>query len=103
MMSGIYIMVTKDGYRVSASNQFVYLFGSYNDDSMNYNLETEILQKIFGNCAVLETAKDAIESAKCISKTLNETEDGIMFIDSYGKYTFEELLNGRANQKGSDS
>jgi hypothetical protein len=103
MMSGIYIMVTKDGYRVSASNQFVYLFGSYNDDSMNYNLETEVLQKIFGNCAVLETAKDAIESAKCISKTLNETEDGIMFIDSYGKYTFEELLDGRANKKGSNS
>ena len=102
-MSGIYIMVTKDGYRVSASDQFVYLFGSYNDDSMNYNLETEILQKIFGNCAVLETAKDAIESAKCISKTLNETEYGIMFIDSYGKYTFEELLDGRANKKGSDS
>jgi hypothetical protein len=102
-MSGIYILVTKDGYRVSASNEFVYLFGSYNDDSMNYNLETEVLQKIFGNCAVLETAKDAIESAKCISKTLNETEDGIMFIDSYGKYTFEELLDGRANKKGSDS
>ena len=102
-MDGIYIMVTKDGYRVAASDQFVYLFGSYNDDSMNYNLETEVLQKIFGNCAVLETAKDAIESAKCISKTLNETEDGIMFIDSYGKYTFEELLDGRANKKGSNS
>ena len=102
-MDGIYIMVTKDGYRVAASDQFVYLFGSYNDDSMNYNLETEVLQKIFGNCAVLETAKDAIESAKCISKTLNETEDGIMFIDSYGKYTFEELLNGRANKKSSNS
>jgi len=102
-MSGIYILVTKDGYRVSASNEFVYLFGSYNDDSMNYNLETEVLQKIFGNCAVLETAKDAIESAKCISKTINETEDGIMFIDSYGKYTFKELIDGRANKKGSDS
>ena len=102
-MSGIYVMVTKDGYRVAASDQFIYLYGSYNDDSMNYNLETEVLQTIFGNCAVLETAKDAIESAKCISKTLNETEDGIMFIDSYGKYTFEELLDGRANKKGSDS
>ena len=102
-MNGIYVLVTKDGYRVAASDQFIYLYGSYNDDSMNYNLETEVLQKIFGNCAVLETAKDAIESAKCISKTLNETEDGIMFIDSYGKYTFEELLDGRANKKGSNS
>jgi hypothetical protein len=50
MMSGIYVMVTKDGYRVAASDQFIYLYGSYNDDSMNYNLETEVLQKIFGNC-----------------------------------------------------
>ena len=102
-MDGIYIMVTKDGYRVAASDQFVYLFGSYNDDSMNYNLETEVLQKIFGNCAVLETAKEAIEAAKCISKTINETDDGIMFIDSYGEYTFEELLKGRANKKSSNS
>lgn len=102
-MSGIYIMATKDGYRVAASDQFVYLFGSYNDDSMNYNLEAEVLQKVFGNCAILETAKDAIEAAKCISKTINETEDGIMFIDSYGKYTFEELLDGRANKKTSNS
>lgn len=102
-MSGIYIMATKDGYRVAASDQFVYLFGSYNDDSMNYNLEAEVLQKVFGNCAILETAKDAIEAAKCISKTINETEDGIMFIDSYGKYTFEELLDGRANKKSSNS
>jgi len=102
-MSGIYIMVTEDGYRVSASNKFIYLLGSYNDDSMNYDLETEVLQEMFGNCAVLETAKDAIEAAKCISKTLNETEDGIMFIDSYGKYTFEELLNGKANKKNSNS
>ncbi len=102
-MTGIYVMVTKDGYRVTASDQFVYLFGSYNDDSMNYNLETQILDKMFGNCAILDSAKDAIEAAKCISKTLNETEDGIMFIDSYGKYTFEELMNGKANKKLSNN
>jgi len=42
MMSGIYIMVTKDGYRVSASDQFVYLFGSYNDDSIYFTTTTTI-------------------------------------------------------------
>lgn len=102
-MTGIYVLVTNDGYRVAASDQFIYLFGTYNDDSMNYNIETQVLDKMFGNCAILKTAKDAIEAAKCISKTINETEDGIMFIDSYGKYTFEELMNGKANKKFSNN
>jgi hypothetical protein len=97
-MSGIYILATKDGYRVAASDQFVYLFGAYNDDKMNYNIEVESLNKMFGNCAVINLAKEALEAAKCISKTINETEDGIMFIDSYGQYTFEELINGKANK-----
>ena len=102
-MTGIYVMVTQDGYRVAASDQFVYLFGSYNDDSMNYNIETQVLEKMFGNCAILNSAKDAIEAAKCISKTINETDDGIMFIDSYGKYTFEELMDGKANKELSNN
>jgi hypothetical protein len=97
-MNGIYILATKDGYRVAASDQFVYLFGAYNDDKMNYNIEVEFLNKMFGNCAVINSAKEALEAAKCISKTINETEDGIMFIDSYGQYTFEELINGKANK-----
>jgi hypothetical protein len=102
-MTGVYVMVTKDGYRVASSDQFVYLFGSYNDDSMNYNIETQVLDKMFGNCAILNSAKDALEAAKCISKTINETDDGIMFIDSYGKYTFEELMNGKANKELSNN
>lgn len=97
-MTGIYVLVTSDGYRVSASDQFIYLFGEYNDDSMNYNINTDVLSKMFGNCAILNSAKESLEAAKCISKTINETEDGIMFIDSYGKYTFEELMNGKANK-----
>ena len=102
-MSGVYVMVTKDGYRVANSDQFVYLFGSYNDDSMNYDIETQVLDKMFGNCAILNSAKDALEAAKCISKTINETDDGIMFIDSYGKYTFEELIDGKANKELSNN
>ena len=82
-MNGIYVLVTKDGYRIAASDQFVYLFGNYNDDKLNYNVEVDVLNEMFGNCATLKTAKEALEAAKCISKTLNETEDGIMFIDSY--------------------
>jgi hypothetical protein len=54
---------------------------------------------MFGKCAVFPDAKSVLKAAKYISKTVQETVNGIMFIDSYGKYTYEELLNGKANKK----
>lgn len=97
-MSGIYILKTLDGYRVAYSKLKDYLFCNYNDDTMNYEIHTEILNEMFGNCLALENARDALEASKCISNTMKETMDGIMFIDSYGKYTFEELSNGKATK-----
>ena len=97
-MSGIYILKTKDGYRVNFTKDYIYLFGGYNDDTMNYNINTDILKKIFGNCAVIPNEPMAFQSAKGISRVHNETEDGIMLLKSYDTYTFEELLNGKANK-----
>jgi hypothetical protein len=100
MMSGVYILKTLDGYRVVYSKEKDCLFGSFNDDTMNYEIKTDILDSMFGNCCSIDNARDAIESAKCISNTMKETDDGIMILDSYGKYTFEELLSGQT-QKNS--
>ena len=97
-MSGIYILKTKEGYRVNFTKDYIYLFGGYNDDTMNYNINTDILKKIFGNCAVIPNEYMALQSAKGISRLHNETEDGIMVLTSYASYTFEELLNGKANK-----
>ena len=58
-MSGIYVLKTKEGYRVNFTNDQIYLFGSYNDDTMNYNINTDILKKIFGNCAVIPNERMA--------------------------------------------
>jgi len=49
-MSGIYILKTLDGYRVAYSKLKDYLFCNYNDDTMNYEIHTEVLNEIFGNC-----------------------------------------------------
>lgn len=80
------------------TKDYVYLFGSYNDDTMNYNIDTDILKKIFGNCAVIPNEMMALESAKGISRLHNETEDGIMILNSYADYTFKDLLDGKANK-----
>ena len=100
MEDGVYILVTKDGFRVTYSeDKFIYLYGSFNDDTMAYDLDPVVLNDMFGKCAVFNDAKTVLEAAKYISKTVQETVNGIMFIESYGKYTYEELLNGKANKK----
>ena len=96
-MSGIYILKTKEGYRVNFTKDYIYLFGSYNDDTMNYNINADILKKIFGNCAVIPNEFMANASAQAISKVRMETDDGIVML-SYSNFTFEELLNGKANK-----
>lgn len=100
MEDGVYILVTKDGYRVTYSeDNYIYLYGTFNDDTMAYDLNPDVLNTMFGKCAVFPDAKSVLDAAKWISKTVQETVNGIMFIDSYGKYTYEELLNGKANKK----
>jgi hypothetical protein len=100
MEDGVYILITKDGYRVTYSeDNYIYLYGDFNDDTMTYDLNPDVLNEMFGKCAVFPDAKSVLEAAKYISKTVQETVNGIMFIDSYGKYTYEELLNGKANKK----
>jgi hypothetical protein len=97
-MSGIYVLRTKDGYRVNYSELYDCLLGSFNDDTINYDINAEVLRRMFGNCRVFTSELMAIESAKSISKVFNETDDGIMTL-RYADYTYEELLNGKANKK----
>jgi hypothetical protein len=97
-MSGIYILKTKDGYRVNFSKKYDCLFGSFNDDTMNYNIDALTLKQIFGNCRVIPIEPFAFEAAKGISRVHQDTDDGIMLIKEYQNFTFEDLLNGKANK-----
>lgn len=97
-MSGIYILQTKDGYRVNYSKDYDCLFTGFNSDTMGYNIDAHYLRLIFGNCNVFRNELLAFESAKGISRVQQDTDDGIMLIGWYRDYTFEELLNGKANK-----
>lgn len=93
-MSGIYILETIDGYRVTYSEDYYSLFGMFNDDTGRYDPIAKEFKYTFGYCVPFKTQSEALESAQKISKTVSETDDGIMFITDYKKYTFEELCNG---------
>jgi hypothetical protein len=50
---------------------------------------------------VFETQSEAIEVARALSKAYQETEDGILVMTDYRKYSFQELKDGKAS-KSSD-
>jgi hypothetical protein len=93
METGIYILITKDGYRVTYSNQYTNLFGRYDDATNNFEINTEVLLQEFGDCFVFHHKEPAQQEAVMISKQHSETDNGIMNIN-YSRYTFEELING---------
>jgi hypothetical protein len=95
METGIYILITKDGYRVTYSNQYTNLFGYYDDVTNNFQINSNVLLQMFGNCFIFNNEEPAVAEAVLISKQVGETDNGIMKIN-YSRYTFEELINGNS-------
>lgn len=93
METGVYILITKDGYRVTYSTQYLNLFGGYDDTTNNFVLNSDVLLNMFSDCFVYHHKEPALAEAKQISLLHGETDNGIMEIN-YSRYSFEELVNG---------
>ena len=100
MPQGTYILITSDGYRVTPLNDYGSLFDGYTPDMSKY-LNTDKVVEAFGECRVFKTEAEVIEVARAISKAYQETEDGILVMTDYRKYSFQELKDGKAS-KSSD-
>jgi hypothetical protein len=68
---------------------------------MSKYLNTDKVVEAFGECHVFKTQSEAIEVAQALSKAYQETEDGILVMTDYRKYSFQELKDGKAS-KSSD-
>jgi hypothetical protein len=93
METGVYILNTSDGFRVAYSEEYINLFGDYDDNTNSFVLNSELLFEIFNNCFVYDNIELATNEAIRISQLIGETDNGIMNI-KYPRYTFEELTNG---------
>lgn len=98
MSDGVYILETKDGYRVAYCRDYDDFFVAFDDATLDYVPHVPRFKTVFGNCKVFNDKNDALNEAFDIDKQLIETIDGIMFIDNYHNMTFEELVNGKATQ-----
>ena len=95
MSNGVYVLVTKDGYRVAYSDNYDAMLGPFIDESFNYLPEGSEIYRVFGKSDVYDTETGALEVAKEISKFfMFELDDGIMFIRNYPEFTFEEITRG---------
>lgn len=96
MSDGVYILRTKDGFRVAYCDAYYDFFGPFNDATMNFRANGNKFLSVFGKSEMYPDEKSALEAAFGISRVIDETDDGVMFIENYPDYTFEELTSGKA-------
>jgi hypothetical protein len=95
-MSGIYILKTKDGYRISHNNEYDSLVSF--DSNAEYFIVGEVARRLFSNSFRYDTLEEAYAHARVISKTYIETDDGICVVKYAENLTFKELIkNGKNN------
>jgi hypothetical protein len=96
-MSGIYILKTKDGYRVAHTYRYEELVGI--DAHINYCVNGKIAKDIFSGCFCYVILDEAIKHAQVISKMYDETDDGICVIKYTEHLTFKELIKNDKNTR----
>lgn len=94
MSNGVYVLVTKDGYRAAYSDNYDAFFGPFIDEGFNYLPERAKFFDVFGKCDVYASEDEALKFATEISKFFMHLDDGVMFIRNYPEITFEELVYG---------
>ncbi len=94
-MSGIYILETKDGYRVAYNRRYSSLVGMNTD--IEYYVDGKVAKEIFSDCFCYVTIEESLEHARRVSNVHSETDDGIRIITYAKNLTFGELIENGKN------
>lgn len=98
-MSGIYILKTKNEFRVAYNSELYDFLSSYNDDIMDWTLDGSKIAEIFNSAPIFNNFLSALDMAVQISKKYNETTDGIFEIRQGESLNYEEIVNGSYNRR----
>jgi hypothetical protein len=98
-MSGIYILKTKNEFRVAYNSEFYDFLAKYDDDMMDWTLNSEEIAKIFNTAPIFNNFSSALDMAVQISKKYTETTDGIFEIRQGESLNYEEIVNGSYNRR----
>ena len=95
-MQGIVIFIASDGCRVSVVENYESLFDGYASDMVRH-INLPNFRKVFGNCVVMSEL-EARGIALSMAQAYNELPDGIRTLTTYRKYSFEDIMNGKASE-----
>jgi len=94
MENGVFILLLRNEIRVAYSDEFIDLFGNFNDEYMNYDINREVLERMFGAAEVFQDYGLALtfgqELAKNMREVVGELDNGIMVLN-YNGMNFEDL------------
>ena len=93
-MSGIYILVTKNSYRVTYSKNYESFLADWNEVDYGYELNGNIVEKEFDKSPIFLDETSAYQYALELANKYPETDDGIYYIKNAKDKSYEEIING---------
>lgn len=92
-MAGIFILETKGPeFRPAYADSIDAVCDELNDVTHEWNFNRNELLKIFENSKVYNNYKDALEASHRMAQNFAFLDDGIMVLDDWFLYTFEDIL-----------
>lgn len=93
-MNGIYILVTKNSYRVTYSEDSGNFFLDWNEEVFNFELNGQQIKKEFDKSPIFLDETSAYQYALELADKYPETDDGIYYIKNASDKSYEEIING---------
>ena len=95
IMDGIYVLETKDGFRVTYSHRYEDLVSF--DSNAKILIDGKVAKQVFTDCYCYDKLEDALADARVIARNHTETDDGIRIVSHAKDKTFKELIKHGKN------
>lgn len=93
MYKGIYILVTKDGYRLFAGN-VLGIYDEIDPETGRFILDASVVKQVFGPSQVFTNQECVLQAAQEVAKITGELDDGIFWIRDIVSEDFDEFVSG---------
>lgn len=92
--NGVYVLQTKspDGpeYRVTYAQAIDNIFGKFNDETLHWEPNNDVIQQYFGKSSVFTTLEEALDFAEKIAYNHEYLEDGVCVLMDFADYRFPD-------------
>lgn len=90
--NGVYVLYTESTkgpeYRVAYGHSIDNIYGKFNDDSLKYDGNANVIREMFSAAPVFYSLDEALDKAEEISYDYEYLEDGICVISDFASYGY---------------